>query len=289
MKKISLLLGFSIGCFGLLAQPFKEAPKTKKKIRQIIEWVRPNLDAQSTKSMVSTFDRNGHLLTYLSKDKISTLNTRKIMDKRGRLIEKREGEGIDQCLTRYTYKPGQKIEETSFKGKKERRIYFYNKNNKLLEKKTYARGLELGESYQLRERIVYQYNKSQQLIGEKIVSYDLIKSKKFNTRKNVYHYHPDYKHLIKVVFYDYDGSTRLVEDYGYYSDGKLRLIISNHLKDQTVATKEFLYKDGRIWQKISSDRGIRHVEVFVDGRLIRLRSYSSDKVYRVVDYQYEYY
>ncbi|MFT5166426.1 MAG: hypothetical protein ACI8P3_001657 [Saprospiraceae bacterium] len=289
MKYLFSIAIFSLVCFSLSAQPFDKAPDSDKKIKSIIEWVRPNLDAKSVKTMVSTFDINGHLLSYTTQSDSSIYNTYHILDNKGRIVETREGQGADLFQTRYTYKPDLLIKETSFRGKVNRWVDFYDKKGSVAEKKNYAKGLELGNNFRLKERTIYEYNNRGQVIGEKIMSYDLPDSKAFNTRKKIYHYHSELHYLTKTVEYDYDGSVSRVEDYAYYTDRKIKSMITNSLKDEIVGTKEFLYKNGKIWQQISTERGVRHVEIYTDGRLIRLRSYNNDKVYRVVDYQYEYY
>lgn len=289
MIRAIFFLVFSLWAFSLPAQPYEKAPAAAKKVKMITEWVRPNLKTKSLKGMVSTFDRNGHLLTYTSPKDSSIFNTRRILNRKGQILESREGQGTDLFLTRYSYQSDRTIKESSFRGKDNRLIHFYNKKGSLIESKSYSRGLELGNAYQLRERIVYQYNKRAQRIGEKIMTYDLAKKNVFNTRKKIYHYDSRYGYLIKTVEYDYDGSPSVVNDYAYYPDKKVKSVITNYLKDQTIGTIEYLYKAGKLWQKISTDRGFRNVEIFTDGRLIRLRSYNNDRIYRVVDYEYAYY
>jgi hypothetical protein len=278
-----------LSCFNLAAQPFTKAPESKKKIKKIIEWVRPNLDSKSVKAMVSSFDFNGHLLSYTTQEDSSIFNTRHTLDKKGRILVTKEGEGSDLFTTRYTYKPDLVTKETTFRGKVNRSVDFYNKKGVLIERKDYAKGLELGNNFRLKERTLYDYNQRGQLAGEKIMTYDLPDSKQFNTRKKIYHYHSTHHYLIKTISYDYDGSPSMVEDYAYFPDRNVKSVITNYLKDELIGTKEFLYKNGKIWQKVSTEGGIRHVEVYIDGRLIRLRSYNNNKIYRVVDYQYEYY
>ena len=289
MKDIFWIILFSFFCFNLLAQPFDKAPDTPRKTKRIIEWVRPNLEAKSVKGMVSTFDKNGHLIHYTTQEDSSIFNTHHILDNRGRVIETREGQGTNLFKTRYIYKADRKIKETSYRGKVNRSVSFYNKKGWVVEKKDYSKGLELGNAFRLKERILYEHNKRGQVTGEKIMTYNLPNSKDFNTRKKVYHYHSDFHFLIKSVEYDYDGTASTVEDYAYYRDGKVKSVVTNYLKDKTVSIKEFLYKKGKPWQVIFTERGLRHVEVYTDGRLIRLRSYNSNKLYRVVDYQYEYF
>lgn len=296
IKKISLLSFILFLGFNLHAQPYDKAPETKKKVKRITEWVSPSLKAKSVKGMASSFDQNGHLLNYTSGGEPSILNTYNILNKKGVVLETREGKGIDLLLTRYTYKSDRTIKEWSFRGKLNREVVFFNKKKQKIEMKTYSKGLELGNKFQLKERVIYKYNTRKQLVSEKIMVYNMPNSKKFDTRKKTYHYHSSHRYLLKTIEYDFDGTVSIVEDYAY-TDIKLskapmykvKLIISNYLKDKTVATKEFLYKKGKIWQKITTERGIRHVEVFADGRLIRLRSYNNENIYRVVDYQYEYY
>jgi len=289
MKVIEILFVCLLVSLNVQGQPYEKAPESKKKIREIIEWIRPNLKAKSSQGMISTFNKKGHLMTYTSSDDSSIMNTYHLLDPQGRVLETREGKGTDLFLTRNTYKKDRTIKVTSFRGKDNRIISFLDKKGKIVEQKTYVRGLEIGKQYQLKERIIYQYNKKNQLTAEEVRTYKLPKSKSYAARKKTYHYHPDYRFLIKTVEYDYDKSVSVVEDYAYYPDRKLKSIISNFIKDDLVSTKEFLYKDGALWQRIAMERGIRHVEVFTGGRLIRLRSYNNDQIYRVVDYQYAYY
>lgn len=288
MKRISLLLFLWINSSLLFAQPYEKAPRLPKSVHRITEWVRPSLKTKSVKGMVSEFDRKGNLLSYTSQDS-TILNTRHILNAKGQVLERREGEGPNAILTRFSYQADRMIEESSFRGKQNRVIYFYNKKRQVVERKTYSRGLELGDAYLLRERILFQYNKSGQCINEQIRSYSLNRPNQYETRKKIYHYHSDKQHLQKVIYYDVDGSPSAVEDYAYYDDGKLKSLIRSFLKNQVIETEEYLYQNGKLWQRITNEMGSRHVEVFAKGRLVRLRSYHGDQLYRVVDYQYDFY
>lgn len=274
---------------GLLAQPYDVAPRTKKKVHRIIEWISPSVNSKSTKGMVSTFDRKGNLTSYTSDDEYEVMNTTYLLDKKGRPTEVLEGKGSDRIQTKYTYQSDRTIKDERFRGKHNRIIHFYDKKGKLLERKSYSKGLELGNRFRLKEQVFYKYNSRDQLITESYRTYNMPKSKDFLSRKKSYYYHTQYRTLLKTVEYDYDNTASVIEDYAYNKDKTVKSIITSFVKDDTYATKEILYKKGKIWQRITTKQGIRHVEVFVDGRLIRLRSYNGDKIYRVVDYQYEYY
>ncbi len=297
MNKLTILIIGILFPLFLCAQPFDKAPATAKKIKNITEWIRPNLNATSVKGMVSAFDKNGNLLSYTGDFEHSIFNTYHILDKKGRIVETLEGKGVNRYKTRYFYKKNQKTVEKIFRGKMTRENYYYDKYNKITEFKSFSKGLELGKKFQVKERIIYKYNSRGQCISEKIMTYKMPNSKKFDTRKKIYYYHSSTRHLIKTIEYDYDGKPSVVADYAYFkssSDTKgikapVKSIITNFLKDDQVSTEEFKYQKGKIWQKILTERGFRHVEVYTKGRLIRLRSYNNDKLFRVVDYQYGYY
>lgn len=288
MEKIFLLFILSGLTFSLWSQPYDQAPKLSKKVMRITEWVSPNLNTKPVKGMVSHFDRHGNLLSYTGRDS-SILNTRHVLNSKGQILEKREGEGVNTIVSRFSYNPARTVCDMSFRGKQNRLIYFYDQKRKLVEQKMYSRGLELGKNYQLRERILFQYDKSGKLLSEKCIAYSLNRPREFETRKKIYHYHPEKKYLTKVINYDFDGSPSMMEDYVYYSDGKLKSMFRSYLKNQRLESIEYLYQDGKLWQRITSEMGSRHVEIFTKGRLIRLRSYHGEGLYRVVDYQYEYY
>ena len=58
----------------VLAQPFDKAPPvSKKSVKQIIEWVRPDLKQTSNEGLCSEFDRKGNLIAYY--DSCNSLHT----------------------------------------------------------------------------------------------------------------------------------------------------------------------------------------------------------------------
>ena len=62
-----------------------------------------------------------------------------------------------------------------------------------------------------------------------------------------------------------------------------------YLLDNSSATIEYKYKNGKIWQLIEQMPYKKSVRVYVDGRLIRNRVYMGEDLFAVVDYQYEYF
>ena len=208
------------------------------------------------------------------------------------MTEKTEWFDSDQMITLYAYKKELTVEEIKFRGKTYKTFFYTNKKNQVVEKKTYAKGLELGEAFLLKERIIYHYNKNDSLVGEKLFSYDLLingKSKKYDTRKTLHFYNKSNGKRSKTLEYDVDGSI-VCERYFEY-DGLKRLTknICHYKLENTFTSTEIKYKNGKIWQSIMERPGYKDVKIYVDGRLIRLRSYNEEKITRIVDYQYVYY
>ncbi len=287
--RFAFLLFLGWICNSAIAQPFAHAPLTKQgKVKSITEWVRPNLKQKGQKGAISQFNPQGQLVAYALPVDTSLFNTTFQYDASGRLLEKQEGKGKDTRLTRYQYQKDKTIEYILFREKETRVLYFYDKKRRLLEKKTYQRGLELGPKYLPAERVLYQYNPRDSLQKEVIYAYDL-PSGKMSQRTNVYKYHPGHGRLIKKVENDFDGQARIITDYTYLTNGQLHRKHRYHRLDDALISTEYLYQNGVLWQEIQYDGAFRHVKIYVEGRLIRLRTYLDDEIYRVVDYQWNYY
>ena len=275
------------------AQPFAEAPDLpKQNVKEIIEWIRLDFEQKSKEGAVCNFDKKGNLVAYYEKQNLPHKKLACKFDKKNRIIEKTEWFDTDQMTTYYAYKKNLKVEEVKFRGKTYKTFYYKNGKQQLVEKKTYTKGLELGNDFLLKERILYHYNKKDSLTGEKIFRYDLLtngKSKKYETRKIVHHYNEKTRTRSKSLDFDFDGS--LISEKFYEYDGRNRLIkTTSHFKiENSITTTDIKYKNGKVWQSTTERPGYKDVKIYVDGRLIRLRSYNEEKIIRIVDYQYVYY
>ena len=275
------------------AQPFDRAPSvSKKRVKQIIEWVRPDLKQKSQEGMCSDFDPQGNLIAYYDRSKKPFKKMTLQYNKKGQLLEKTEQHDEAEWKAVYAYQSDRTVEEIKFRGKTTKTFYFLNKKNQLIEKKTFNKGLELGAEFVLKEQVFYYYNKRDSLQSLKIVNYDMIsggKSKKFESRKILHTYSPKSGMRTKSVEYDFDGSV-LKEDFYEYDSAKRLIRKLSHFKvENTISTVKYQYQKDQIWQVTSERPGYKDVQIYVDGRLIRLRSYNEEKLYRVVDYQYVYY
>ncbi len=294
MKSIFFFIfcGLFIGS-KIQAQPLAKAPiLSKKKVKQIIEWIRLDLDEKAREGAISEFDNKGNLLACYSKKELPVKQLTSKYDVQNRLVEKVELFGNDPMTTYYAYKKGLQIEEIKFRGKTTKTFYYKNQNNQLVEKKVYTKGLELGSEFLLKERIIYHYNKKDSLTGEKIFSYDMLgkgKSKKYDASKILHYYNSKSGKRSKTLIYDFDGSLINEMYYEYDKQNRLTKTISHFKMENTIVSKEIKYKDGKIWQTIIERPGYKDVKIYIDGRLIRLRSYNEEKIIRIVDYQYFYY
>ncbi len=295
MKQLLLTIIFLLHCIlGVMAQPFEKAPRVSgQKVKQIVEWIRLDFDQKAVEGSTSIFDRNGNLLEYFQKTNLPLKQLTCKYDNQGRIKEKTEWFDGHEMLTFFAYKKNQTIEETIFRGKTNKIFYFENAKGRLIEKKTYTKGLELGESFRLKERIVYHYNKLDSLSGETIYNYDFLKNGgsqgQQEVRKIIHHYSGKTSKRSKTLEYDFDGSLITEILYEYDSQQRLTKALHRFKNDNSFLLTEILYKDGKIWQSITQRPGYKDVKVYVNGRLIRLRSYNENHIIRIVDYQYFYY
>ncbi len=294
MKTLFLItISLLLNGLNLPAQALAKAPNVaKQKVKQIVEWVRFDVDQKAKEGAISEFDKNGNLIAYYNKQELPVKQLVNKYNPQNKLSERIEWFDNDHMITYYVYKKDLQIEEIKFRGKTHKTFFYKNEKNQLIEKKTYTKGLELGDEYQLQERIIYHYNKKDSLTGEKIFTYDLLKSgqsKKYDTAKILHYYHPKSGKRSKSLEYDFDGS--LINETFYEYDNLKRLVKSiRHYKiENTFESTEIKYKAGKIWQSIKQSPGYKNVKIYVDGRLIRLRSYNESHIIRIVDYQYFYY
>lgn len=292
MMKQFLFFTFLCLCsFSSQAQPFAKAPKLKKKVAKIIEWVRSDFEKESVKGFTSEFDQQGRLVAFY--DATTPVNERLTheYDQKGRLLRSVEGDGVGRLVTKYIYGHQKKSVVETFRGKVYQTHYFYNKKGQAIEKKMYLKGGELGTDFLLKDRILYQYKKDS-LSSEVLHTYKLggrNKGQRVSTRKTIYEYNAKTRKRTKRKEYDVDGSLRSESIYSYDEKGRTQFILHKYLLEQNKRSIEFKYKAGKIWQIIEQVDNKRFVRIFTDGRLIRLRTYFGNKIFSIVDYQYQYY
>ena len=113
--------------------------------------------------------------------------------------------------------------------------------------------------------------------------------KKYLKRKVLHYYDTPQKKRSQTKEDDFDGSIRLIKKYSYDSNGRPQRIIINFPKNGQKKVLEYKYKNGKIWQEIEEIDNNKTVKIYIDGRLIRIRTYQDDKIFNIVDYQYVYY
>ncbi len=272
-------------------QPLNKAPDlTKQKVKQIVEWVRHDFDQKAKEGGISSFDKRGNLIAYFEKKDLPLKDLTCTFDRQNRLIKKVEWFGSHQMSTFYAYKKNLTIEETKFRGKTYKTFFYKNNKNKIIEKKTYAKGLELGDEFLLKERVLFHYNKQDSLSGEKIMKYDLLGRLKhrYDIRKILHYYSSKSGRRTKTLEYDFDGTLINEQLYEYDKRNRLTRKFILFKNNNTYNSYEYKYKNGKIWQAVAERPGYKDVKVYIDGRLIRLRSYNEEKIIRIVDYQYFY-
>ncbi|MEL6867162.1 MAG: hypothetical protein AAFP19_22245 [Bacteroidota bacterium] len=272
------------------AQPFTQAPKLPKKVRQIIEWTRPNLSEKSTKYGTSTFDPAGHLLSYVFEQEAPEVADSLIFtyDTKGRLQKKVEQIGAFDLVSQYRYLPNQEILEQEFRGKSTKKVAYF-KNGKKVEEKTFVKGGELGDQYLLKDRVVYNYNKKDSLFGEMHYGYSLQSKAKTRKWKVIHQYDPQTSRKSKVIYYNEDGAIRMETWLQQNETGQPDTTLYRYVLDGSTRMVEYKYKAGQLWQIIDDMNYKKDVRIYDKGRLVRLRSYINDKLFHVVDYQYIYY
>jgi len=291
-KIIFITIYFFLGGSSIQAQPLMKAPQlSKQKVKQIVEWIRLGFDQKSKEGNISEFDKQGNLVAYYNKNELPRKQLFCKYISKNNMSEKAEWFDSDQMITLYAYKRNVKIEEIKFRGKTYKTFFYENDKHQLIEKKAYTKGLELGNEYLLKERILYNYKKGR-LTGEKIFNYNLLingKSKKYDTSKILHYYKSKSGKRSKTLEYDFDGSLINEKIYEYDSKNRLIKTICHYKIENILTSMEIKYKNGKMWQEITQRPGYKDVKIYVDGRLIRLRSYNEEKIIRIVDYQYFYY
>src|SRR5690606_25824379 len=163
------------------------------------------------------------------------------------------------------------------RGKTNKLFYFENAKGRIIEKKIYTKGLDLGESFRLKERIVYHSDKLDSFSWETIYNYDFltngISPVQQAVRTIIQHYSGKTSKRSNTLEYEFDGSLITEILYEYDSQQRLTKALLRFKNDNSFLLTEILYKDGKIWQSISERPGYKDVKVYVNGRLIRLRSY----------------
>ncbi|MEM8909936.1 MAG: hypothetical protein AAGD05_18955, partial [Bacteroidota bacterium] len=156
-------------------------------------------------------------------------------------------------------------------------------------KKVWLKGGELGPQFLLKDRVLYHYQKDS-LTGETHFSYTLSNIKaSAQKRKIIYRYDAKTGKRHKRLEYDFDGSLRSESTYHYDHKQRLQYRVRYYPLSESKQFLERKYKAGKIWQEINQVGNKRAVKVYVDGRLIRLRTYFGDQIFSIVDYQYLYF
>ena len=153
------------------------------------------------------------------------------------------------------------------------------------------KGGELGTEFILKERILFHYDKDS-ITGETHFAYLLQGRKKgidYQRRKTLYQYFPHNKKRQSKQEYDFDGQLRVERNYHYDKNGRLQFTMDWYPKDGNKYFTEYKYKEGKIWQIIEQIDHKKSVKIFNKGRLVRLRTYFSDRIFSITDYQYIYY
>ncbi len=283
-----LIIQFFLASTSLMAQPFDQAPDLTKPVRQIVEWQRTNLKSTMHKAAISRFDQQGNLLKYSdfrAEDAVFSY----AYDSKNRIIRKSERiEGVEHT-TSYEYRPGVAISELKFH-EKTYRTCIYSKGQKVMEKKEFVKGGELEKKHLLLRWTHFQYNAQNQLLVEKTDHYAVQgrrKGKKIFTEIVRHHY--DGKFLTYSQYFNADASMRMVKYFRYNKQGLLKQEIEHYPVEDRLDTTEYLYQNGKLWQKIEESENQRRVLVHVEGRPIRLRTYLDGALTGVVDYAYEYF
>ncbi|MEM9824554.1 MAG: hypothetical protein AAF985_25935, partial [Bacteroidota bacterium] len=279
-------LAFSLG-----AQPFPSAPVLAKKVKKIIEWTRTDFEQTSQRGFTSEFDFNGNLRAYYHASQSPKEGLLQKFDAKGQLLTRVEGQSINRMEQKFDYGLDKISIVKTFRGKVAQSHQFFDQGGRLVEEKTYLKGGELGEQFILKDRTLYHYQ-GDSLGGKTHYNYALKGKERgiaYQKRKTTYEYHPQLRHRTRKVEYDFDGQMLQDSEYLYDKKGRLKFLLEYFPRENNKRLVEYKYKAGKIWQIIDQIDQKKLVNVYYDGRLIRLRSYFSDQIFSIVDYQYIYY
>ena len=287
MRKLNLFFLFISLPLLSNAQLFSKAPDGLRPVSQIIEWTTflpDGSDPEETiRDGVYTFRRDGQLQTWETNNSDDEIYHYQY-DGKDRVV-KVAIENIERTrLMKYQYFEDRQMAEIQEKEFDVRNIQYFNKNNKVVEEKTFVKGEITGGQWMTMKRVLLNYDEEGNVFGETIYDYD---GSEKPTKYKVVHKHDAQNN--KILTTQLNEKGKMYKETAYTFDENNRLILKTTKNDRSKITekKTHLYKDEKIWQTITESDDYKFEKIYKDGQLVRLKEYGSDgKLIWYTDYQY---
>ncbi len=291
MRKLTIFLSCLFIPFFLFSQHFEKAPKDVKPIKQITEWTTFLADEEdpeeTIKDAVYYFKKDGKLVKWISNNAYDEIYSYKY-DNLNRLENVTiENEEMNRQII-YTYYEDRRLAEIQEQFLDLRTIQYFNKKGKLIEEKTFWKGELTEDKWETMSRKVFNYNAQDSLFGE--MEYSYVGNGKATKRKTVHNYDPNTHKKNSILYFNEKGKIEKTVVFKYYSDKNLKEKIINYHQNKTKEKTEYIYKNGLLWQEITSGDKYKYEKIYKNGRYVRYKEY--DKNYKLIwytDFQYDFY
>ena len=275
----------------LFAQEFEKAPVPK--VKSIIEWIKLPNQKKAKKGKVYTFNSQGLLNQYQEEgskipDDIGSQGIYKY-DKKGRIISKKIQYGYNNTNTKYTYTKKYVLEEVNFKDSRYRNYSYPDKNNRIIEYKSFISNYDTEYKFQLFERTMYTYDGKGRLTKEKHFNHWNVRNKRAEPDvKNItYKYYPKNGKLKLVQEYDYSGKLNTEINYSYDKKGNLTEKVTDFLNGE-IENLTLKYQKGKLWTEVFKDGNVVITKIYKNDRLIRKRTKWGSGLEDIIDFQYKF-
>ncbi|HFA48367.1 MAG TPA: hypothetical protein ENJ95_05030 [Bacteroidetes bacterium] len=289
MRKLILLI-ILLFPFCINAQHFGKAPKDSKPVKQITEWTTFPPDGygpeETIKDAVYKFRRDGQLDEWVTNNLDDEIYYYHYDDKQ-RLKEIEIKNEKHSRKVEYTYHLDRKIAEIKEKDIDLRTVQYIDKKGKTLEEKTFWKGEPTNNRWALMTRKVMNYNAIDSLFG--VMEYTFDDNGKSIKLKTIHQFDPIIKKKIKSTYYDAKGKAEKETTYYYNGENQLKTKETVWLKTAEKEKTEYKYKNGKLWQAITTGKDYRYEKVYKNGRYIRYKEYEKGKLLFLTDYQYVFY
>ncbi len=291
MRKLLFLLLYIWLPFFLSAQIFPKAPKNKKPIKRITEWTTFIADKdepeETIKDAVYIFRKDGRLETWVTNNSDNETYHYQY-DDQGR-VEKVtiKNDGRTRYMT-YQYFADRQMAEIEEKDIDLRNIQYFNEKGQLVEEKSFWKGVFTDNRWAIDSRTLFNYNAQDSLFGEMTYKYHL--SAQPEKSKVIHYYHPELNRKNKTIFFDEKGKPIKEINYIYEPSDRLQKREVARMDNDFSEKTEYLYREGKLWQVITTSKNYKVEKVYKNGRLVRLKEFDKDgKQLWYTDYQYEFF
>ncbi len=291
MRKLTVAILAFFFPLALFSQHFSQAPKDVRPVKKITEWttfLADETDPEETvKDAVYYFRRDGKLEKWISNDEEEGIRDYRY-DRKNRLVEVEINNQGQSKKIIYSYFEDRSLAEIQEENLDLRTIQYFGKNGKVVEEKTFWKGDLTDNKWKTMSRRVFNYNAQDSLFGE--MEYSYIGRGKTTKRKTIHTFDAVSNKKLNTVFYDENGKPKKTITYLYNPAGQLINIEEKNHKNNSIEKTEFLYKNGKRWQIITTGKDYKFEKIYKNGRYIRYKEYDvQGNMLWYTDFQYEFY